>query len=430
MKIPKDYLRKDWRDKSFTGYFIGYSDEGEVGYRLYIPDLQEVIVGVNITFNEVIPSYEEEYFNELNKLSFEVAPDESTVDTFQHLVGESYSDDDTLLEFVTTRVVEYKGLIVAYRAPVLGNGRTGREEKSPIHVADVMRMRESSLRLGDKSRSTAAVDFGGERARDRMAVDFSEAPRARSGESMADDSTEATAIRRTGVERMAEKSEAMASSYVVPFGEPKRTKFDLRESKRDLSEGEEVVDRLKMNRNRLKMNRNLPSRVETEQIAPSARTDTDRSISENLLHLPQQTQEATADVSRQRASSRQGDTEIFVSHKWGHYEPVVDKPVEPEILSGKRIRQQRNISNRLNALGKAYAATEGDDDNDDDDDDPMRGADPGGEAAPEMFGDAVKDPRWRESMQDEIRALRNRGVWRVISTPGECVSSSRSLSTV
>ncbi len=62
-----------------------------------------------------------------------------------------------------------------------------------------------------KSRSTAAVDSGGERARDRMAVDFSEAPRARSGESMADDSTEATAIRRTGVERMAEKSEAMAS---------------------------------------------------------------------------------------------------------------------------------------------------------------------------------------------------------------------------
>jgi hypothetical protein len=43
-------------------------------------------------------------------------------------------------------------LIVAYRAPVLLGGRTGREEKSPIHVADVMRMRELSLkqRSGDK----------------------------------------------------------------------------------------------------------------------------------------------------------------------------------------------------------------------------------------------------------------------------------------
>ena len=48
-----------------------------MGYRLYIPNQREVIVGVNITFNEVIPSYAEEYYNELNKLSFEVAPDEN-----------------------------------------------------------------------------------------------------------------------------------------------------------------------------------------------------------------------------------------------------------------------------------------------------------------------------------------------------------------
>ena len=77
------------------------------------------------------------------------------------------------------------------------------------------------------------------------------------------------------------------------------------------------------------------------------------------------------------ASSRTGDSEIFVSHKWGHYEPVVDKPVEPEILTGKRIRQQRNMSNAFVALGKAYAATQAEDgDNDDDEDDiQMGGAD-------------------------------------------------------
>ena len=72
--MSKNYLRKDWRDKTFSGFFIGYSEEGEVGYRLYIPDFKEVLVGVNVTFNEVVPSYAEEYFNELNKLSFEVAP--------------------------------------------------------------------------------------------------------------------------------------------------------------------------------------------------------------------------------------------------------------------------------------------------------------------------------------------------------------------
>ncbi len=29
----------------------------------------------------------------------------------------------------------------------------------------------------------------------------------------------------------------------------------------------------------------------------------------------------------------------------------------------------------------------------------------------------MKDPAWRESMINEIRALRNRGCWRVVQTP-------------
>ena len=37
--------------------------------------------------------------------------------------------------------------------------------------------------------------------------------------------------------------------------------------------------------------------------------------------------------------------------------------------------------------------------------------------APASFQKAVEDPCWRESMQAEIKALRNRGVWRVIQTP-------------
>ena len=57
-----------------------------MGYRLFIPELRETVVGVHVTFNEVIPTYTEEYFNELNKLKFEVAHDESTVASFQHLV--------------------------------------------------------------------------------------------------------------------------------------------------------------------------------------------------------------------------------------------------------------------------------------------------------------------------------------------------------
>ena len=235
LKMPKNYARKDWREKVFSGYFIGYSDEGEVGYRLYIPDFKEVLVGVNVTFNEVVPSYEEEYFNELKKLSFEVAPDESTVDSFDHLVGAHYFDDDTDLEFVTTRIAVHNSLIVAYRAPVLLNGRTGREEKSPIHVADVIRMRELSLRLSKS---------GGDRPAER---------KARGG---------LTGATSDGVER---------------FVEDDRVKFNLREDVRvrvsdDPSEGEEegeVEDRsLPRDVRTSQKNHNMPNRVLTRQAVP------------------------------------------------------------------------------------------------------------------------------------------------------------------
>ena len=53
-------------------------------------------------------------------------------------------DDESRLEFVTTRVTAYKGLVVAYRAPMLSTGQVGIEEKSPIHVADVIRMMSES----------------------------------------------------------------------------------------------------------------------------------------------------------------------------------------------------------------------------------------------------------------------------------------------
>ncbi len=118
-----------------------------------MPDLKELIVEVHCTFNGIIPSYSEEYYNELKKLSFEVAPDVSTTELFNHLVGERYLDDETRMEFVTTRISNYKGLIVAYRAPILSSGEEGIEEKS-IHFADVVRMMsETNLAVRESGRT-------------------------------------------------------------------------------------------------------------------------------------------------------------------------------------------------------------------------------------------------------------------------------------
>ncbi len=73
---------------------MGYYTEGEMGYKIYVPELKEIITGFNYLFNEVIPTYREEYFNELNKMNFELAADESTVENF---VGVQYIDDELLL---------------------------------------------------------------------------------------------------------------------------------------------------------------------------------------------------------------------------------------------------------------------------------------------------------------------------------------------
>ena len=76
----------------------------------------------------------------MRALQIEIVSDEADTDNFTHLVGTKYFNDETRHEFMNTRITLYDGLIVAYRAPVPSNGVTGKEEKSPIHIADVIKM--------------------------------------------------------------------------------------------------------------------------------------------------------------------------------------------------------------------------------------------------------------------------------------------------
>ena len=107
------------------------------------------MIGVNCLFNEVIPTYTEEYFAELNKIKIETVEDASSVSNFEYLIGVRYVDDESLLEFettrVTTRVTKHKGLIVGYRAPVLRNGKRCVEDKAPIYIADIFLMLGMSI---------------------------------------------------------------------------------------------------------------------------------------------------------------------------------------------------------------------------------------------------------------------------------------------
>ena len=89
---------------------------------------------------------------------------------------------------------------------------------------------------------------------------------------------------------------------------------------------------------------------------------------------------------------------------------MTDKAV-PTKLPDKRTRISRDY------LGRANAATDDVDDDDGDPDGLMPALDIDQETAPDTFEEAVRDDRWVQSMKDEINALKNRGVWRVMKMP-------------
>jgi hypothetical protein len=133
---PKADRRKDWEDKSCVGYFIGHS-KTKAGYKVLIGDT--VVTSVHVLFDESIPERGAEYFKELDEATVKVDPEERRVSDFKYLEGRHHMDEGLL--FITTRIVERKGLIVGFRA-LVASGKTQIEDKTPIHVADLQEMTE------------------------------------------------------------------------------------------------------------------------------------------------------------------------------------------------------------------------------------------------------------------------------------------------
>jgi hypothetical protein len=403
LKIPKNYLRKDWREKCTSGYLMGYSVEGEMGYKIYVPELKEIVTGVNCLFNEVIPTYREEYFNELNKMKFELAEAESTVESFEHLIGVRYIDDESLLEFETTRVINLKGLIVGYRAPVLRNGILGVEEKSPIHIADVVRMygllissptqrpdqdepvrgilkqAQSSAKQSVKSKKHSNEEKGCVSKKRHVRCDLQELgsggheePRRKAGE--LNSSTATTGELNIFAAQRSAATEHTTVQDSVLGHEPKTGPH--------------------------------PSRIVTRYDAIPSEANIEMHIDEKNPHISERD---STDVS--------ADYDAFVAHKWSK----TDTPA-------KRIRIPRNAIN-VNKLGNVFAVSGGDEKAAVDEvfqestepveKNPSEFSTVGEneEVKPESYGQAVLDPEWRKSMMSEIKALRNRGCWRVVQTP-------------
>ena len=135
---PKADRRKDWEDKALVGYLMGYSDE-KVGYHVYLPESNKVVTTVHILTDESTPSRSEKYFAEIDALRVREAARPKLASDYVSLEGTYHIDDEDGLLYKTTRVVERKGVIVAYRSLVTA-GREHIEHRVPIHVEDVVRM--------------------------------------------------------------------------------------------------------------------------------------------------------------------------------------------------------------------------------------------------------------------------------------------------
>ena len=68
--IPRSYQRKDFTSKVMSGFHVGYS-RTPIGYKVFVPELNDIITTVHVTFNEVIPDYTAEYYQELSKLNIQ-----------------------------------------------------------------------------------------------------------------------------------------------------------------------------------------------------------------------------------------------------------------------------------------------------------------------------------------------------------------------
>jgi hypothetical protein len=136
---PAAERRKDFDDKTYAGHLVGYAQQN-TGYMIFVPALDKIIVSVHVIFNEIIPDPTAEYFSELEKLNIKVADDSKDPADYQYLIGQHHLDDEDGLVYETTRVVVRKGFIVAYRRLITSGEFKPREESTPIHIADIVRM--------------------------------------------------------------------------------------------------------------------------------------------------------------------------------------------------------------------------------------------------------------------------------------------------
>lgn len=141
--------RKNFEERRLRGIMIGYSHR-PIGWVIITPDLaRSTVVSTNVVFNEVTQNRGAEHYKDIQQARVPFGSEEREVQDFKWLEGTSHLDDENQLLYRTTRVGTWRNpitkdrVIVGWRAPVTPDG-IGVEEKRPIHIADVLRMTQTT----------------------------------------------------------------------------------------------------------------------------------------------------------------------------------------------------------------------------------------------------------------------------------------------
>jgi len=311
---------------------------------------------------------------------------------------------------------------------VLSGGILGREEKSPIHVADIVRMH------GLSTSSPPTGPAGNDVSRGILKQGVSLVKRTVNPKLLSDeekgDSSSLSRVRfdlqvsdHDGHDGSRRKAGAHTSSAIsVPSDSLVRPTRDTKSSAEQRTLDGEFKQNTTSVSNRSRatahdvdvhaaasrhesMTGLHPGRTVTRYDANSPEVNIDSAINEIKPHLPDRD-----------STTVSAGIDTFVSHRW-------DKTEVP----AKRLKIPRNLTN-VTSLGNIFVATDKKLNSNNSAVDGVESEldasvehdsrkEVNDEVAPESYQQAVLDPEWRKSMIGEIRALRNRGCWRVVHTP-------------
>jgi hypothetical protein len=138
VREPRVESRKDFHPHSIMGWFAGFADGNPFGWLVYCPELHDLVISVNVTFDEAIPDPSKEYHRVLLDNVVADNPEQLSVKELRRkYIGKTFieEDDGELYQVMKIRRM-HDGVIVA------DVKRSGAKTytRAPLHVADMIRM--------------------------------------------------------------------------------------------------------------------------------------------------------------------------------------------------------------------------------------------------------------------------------------------------